>query len=150
MNYEFPNKSERVTVWKWILWILVILVAVSMIVSVVGFAMGWLSLPGKILNPDQGLARWQWFYDQNAAITAVGSNISTTEQEIADFQTQNGSSSTWDVTQRNQYSYLLVQKNGYVTQYNNLVASYNAKMNDVTRNWSAPPDLPRHISNWGQ
>lgn len=117
--------------------------------GLVGWFIRWLFLPTQVLDPQEGLARWQWFYDEYEAVNAVAGNIQVASNSVEDFKEFNGSPDTWDWQQNDEYQRLVTVRDGYITQYNNLANSYNAKMRDMTRNWSAPPDLPSNIPNWG-
>ena len=130
--------------WKYVRWGLIVIVAIGSL----SFVLGWLSLPGEVLDPDAGLSRWRWFYDTHEALNATAANITSAESAVLDFQNLNGDISTWNWQQNNEYQRLTSVYRGYITHYNRLANQYNAKMRDVTRNWASPPDLPTHIPNW--
>jgi hypothetical protein len=142
----FLNRDERSSVWKWIFWLIGILI----VLAIVGWLISWLLLPLRVVNPEDGLARWRWFYDTHEAINATKGNIQVAAQAVDDYEDFNGDPKEWDWQQKSEYQRLTSVKNGYITHFNNLANDYNAKMRDMTRNWSAPGDLPGHIPNWGQ
>lgn len=145
-DFRFINHEERGIFWQYFWWV----IGVAIVLSLVGFALNWLFLPAKILNPDEGLARWQWFYDTHEALNATAGNIQNATQAVTEFETFNGDPKGWNFQQTNEHSRLITVRNGYITHYNNLANQYNAKMRDITRNWASPPDLPSNIPNWGQ
>jgi hypothetical protein len=120
---------------------------IILVVLLVGWALDWITLPTRVIDPNKGLANWQWFYDTNQALSALNTNVQVADKAISDYLTVNGNLDTWNWQQQDEYQRLLTVKNGYIVRYNTLAAEYNAKMDDMTRNWSAPPDLPRHIPN---
>ena len=145
-DYYSSYGKERKGVLKWIFWSILIVV----ILSLVGWGIHWLFLPTQVLNPDEGLARWRWFYDQYQAINATKGNIQIAQNSVDSFLVVNGNLNTWDWQQRSEFQRLTTVRDGYIIHYNNMANDYNAKMDDITRNWSAPPDLPRNIPNWEQ
>jgi len=139
-------KQARGTFWKWFWWIVLVLV----VIGIVGFVWSWLSMPSKILDPNAALARWQWFYDTKTGLDGLAGNIQVAQKQVDDFKATNGDPSKWTFVQQDAYQHDSTVLSGYMTEYNNLANQYNAKMDDITRNFAAPRDLPRHIPNWGQ
>jgi hypothetical protein len=124
-----------------------VICAVIVVIILAVWVIRWIALPLRVVDPDKGLANWQWFYDTQQALSSLNTNVQVADKAVNDYLTANGSTDIWDWQQRGEYQRLLTVKNGYVVRYNTLAAEYNAKMDDMTRNWSAPPDLPRHIEN---
>jgi hypothetical protein len=147
MNYN-DYREERKEGAKWLWWLIGVVILLIVAGGIVGFAMNWLSLPGKILDPNAALVRWQWFYDTKTGLDGLSGNIKQAEASITDYEKFNGDPSTWGWSQQQEHSRLTQVKSGYINRYNSLAQEYNAKMDDITRNWSAPPDLPKHIQNW--
>lgn len=143
-EYRFLTREERRTTWQYIFWIIGVLVFSSLI----GWGVSWLLLPTKVINPDEGLVAWRWFYDTREALNATAANIENATKSVQDFRDFNGSPSGWDFQQNGEYQRLVTVRDGYIAHYNALASQYNAKMKDFTRNWSAPPDLPRRIDSW--
>ena len=113
-EFRFLDSQERGTIWKYIRWFIGILIVLSLVV----FGLRWLFLPARILDPDEGLARWRWFYDTRTALEATTGNIQTSEKAIAGYEEFNGNPSGCDFQQRNQYARLLTVSDGYITHYN--------------------------------
>lgn len=113
--------------------------------SLIGWVLQWAILPMRVVNPQEGLQRWRWFYDTKDGLEALSSNIETAHTAVVRYEDQNGDTDKWDWQQRQSYDRLLSVERGYINGYNTLAGQYNAKMDDMTRSWSAPPDLPRYI-----
>ena len=143
---RFFTKEERLVIRKYVAWGLAVLI----LLALAWWGIRWLLLPTQVLDPQQGLERWRWFYDTYQATNAVAGNIAVAQKSVDDYVALNGDPSGWDWQQNNEYQRLVSVRDGYVTHYNNLANSYNAKMQDMTRNWAAPPDLPAKIDNWLQ
>lgn len=125
----------------YILWAVVAVILVALLL----WTLNWLLLPLRVLNPDEGLARWRWYHDTYNAILATDANIASAEDSLDTFIKTAGNPSDWNWQQNDEYQRLVAVRNGYIMQYHNLVARYNARMSDITRNWSAPANLPTHI-----
>lgn len=141
----FLSRSERRSVWQWIGFGILIVAVLSM----VGWGLRWLLLPAKIIDPDEGLKRWRWFYEQIESINATESNIYVATEAINSFLDLNGlDPEEWGWQTKDEYARLQSIYMGYIVHYNSLVNEYNAKMRDITVNWASPPDLPERIPQW--
>lgn len=122
---EMTPRQLRRRVVKWVLWIVLGLMALSAI----GFITGLISLPfrsargvaERVLAPDAIIGNYQWFYDQYNAIQAQKANLATLEKSAR-------------------------ERPGLLMVLNSMIGEYNSRSKQITRNLWKAVDLPYQIS----
>lgn len=147
-DYPKPTKEDRRFIFSWGFWIIGIVIALIMVTGVAGFALDWLGLPGRIVDPDETLARWRWYYDVYQGLQGQAANIEQAEKSVGEFRDFNGDPDGWDWQTKDEYQRLTVVRDGYIMNYNRVAQEYNASMRDITRNYIRPGDLPECVPNW--
>lgn len=143
-----PTRDENATLIRWGCWLGAVLVLIVVAGGLISFTLGWLAIPGKVLDPNENLARWQWYYDTYQGEKALGANIQQADKTLSQFRLDNGDPSGWNFSQTGEYSREVTVRDGYIVQYNTVAQKYNAKMRDITRSLIRPPELPTCIPNW--
>ncbi len=126
-----------------------VIALLSLVIGGISWALGWITLPARVVNPQAAIYNWQWYYDTHASLQAQTDTIRQYEERLANFEKDYGESSTWDWQTKEERQRLASVVDGYVANYNRVASEYNASMRDITRRWAKPPDLPACVPNWG-
>lgn len=126
-----------------------VVILLSLVLGAIGWALEWVTLPARVVNPETGLYNWQWYYDTHASLQAQVDTIRQYQTRLDNFSETYGDPKTWDWQTKEEHQRLASIVDGYVANYNRVASEYNAAIRDVTRRWSKPPDLPGCIPNWG-
>lgn len=125
---EYVRRSSP---WMLALKIFGALFAVSIVLSIGGFAFGWFKAGTDIISPQNVKAQWQFAYDYSESLNAVGGNWCTAKQ--AEDAETNPDAKLQRQTQR------IAQEQNY----NRIKAEYDARLADAFRaKWVKPADVP--------
>jgi hypothetical protein len=80
------------------------------------------------------LSKYEWFKNQSVAIQAMRENIKASDNRINEFRNTFSDTKSWDWSTKDEYSRLLTVRQGYIAQYNSIVADYNAQSSKF--NWA--------------
>lgn len=128
----WQGRIENRSIPSLIAWVVGGLIAVVLLVSVIGFGLGWFNAGKDIVSPTNVKAQFAFAYDSIQGLQAQAGNVcdaqAAYEAETDPFQK----------TQRQ--SQLLV----YKQSYRRLQQEYNARMDDLFRaKLVAPSDVPK-------
>lgn len=127
---------------------LAVLFGVGVAFSIIGFVTGVISLPfhaaGNIvdtghgvidatLNADNAIYNYHWFIEQRESIVAVESKIRIAQDSLSAFTSAAGERSTWTFEDKTEAARLQSVKQGLQSQYESMVAEYNARSQEADR-----------------
>jgi len=116
--------------------------------AVLGFVMGWITFPLRYASPERTIYNWQRFWDTYEAAQTAKANVGETAGALRQFESANGSPAHYDYGQRQEYNRLSQNFTSLKMAYNQMVADYNARMQDVTRSYIRPAELPKRLLRW--
>lgn len=95
-------------------------------------------------NAGRALQKYEWFKNQHAQIQQIDSRIKDTKVRIEEFKKFNGDPQKWKWNVSDEYNRLQTVHQGYVEQYNYMVAEYNAQSSKF--NWELfKSTVPREL-----
>lgn len=107
-----------------------LLIVASVVLGVVGLGAGWFKAGTDIISPQNVKAQWQFVYDQDAALKAIGSQWCTAKKAEGDAVTSD------ERVQRTSQRIAIEQN------YDRNKAIYDGKLRDAFRaKWVRPPDM---------
>ncbi len=127
-----PNRQVTGFTLSWLLWSIVILVVVSVVGGALAWGLGWISVPGQVLSPQNVQEQWRFAYAFDESLQAIAQQVCATEKALAGATNEN------EQTQRR--SQLLA----YEQNYARVAAEYDARLrNAFQAGLVAPSDVPR-------
>lgn len=129
--------------------LIVVVVIVFLIFSFFGSIIGsYLGLVKDTVSADNYKKNYQWFKDEESAITQLKSQVCASQSQIKDFKSTYGNdTSKWSTAATQQYGDLTFAQNGYVSKYNSLVSDYNAHRSDWIRDFGKG-DAPKEYAEF--
>jgi len=97
------------------------------------------------IGPDALLKKYEWFKNQYEAIQQIDARLKASDLEKTEFRAQSPDMSKWDWHQHESYDRLVATRAGYLSQYNALVAEYNAQSKKFNWEFVKTRDLPHVI-----
>lgn len=108
-----------------------------------GIGAGYLGLAGKTVSAQNFERNYEWFKAQETAMLQIKSQICTSNEELEQFkQTYGDNGSAWSNTLKDQFADLNFVKRGYISKYNSLVATYNARRASFIQVFGRDPQTP--------
>lgn len=105
--------------------------AVAVVLSLTGLALGWFRASTQVISPDNVKAQWQFAYDYNESLKAIAGQWCTAKSAEA------GAAGADEKLQRSS------QRIAIENNYNRVKAQYDARLDDAFRaRLVAPPDVP--------
>ena len=116
--------------------------------SVVGMALNIITIPwlklgrqvemergiiNKTYNADNALYNYHWFKERYEGIGAVENKIGIADKAVKGFQDNAGQRKDWTFEDKTENARLSAVKQGLMSQYEDLVAEYNARAKEVDR-----------------
>lgn len=129
---------------KWIAWAILVVLCLT----VLSFVMGWVTFPFRYTTPERTVYNWQQFWDTYEAIQTAKANIREAAYALQVFEDANGKSINYGYGQRQEHNRLSQNLTSLKMVHNQMVADYNARMQDVTRSYIRPPELPNRLLRW--
>jgi hypothetical protein len=130
------------------LWVIVYIFVISIILGIVGFAMGWFGGVGHVaqteLSPDALVAKYRLMLTQENSLEELKVNIGVYQKQLDDIKAQNVnlSRSEWAASDREQYDNIYNAVSASKITFNNLAAQYNSEMKDVFYAFANQAQLP--------
>jgi hypothetical protein len=159
---DYRNEAREVmnevpwTIGKAFTHMILPLMALSVIVGIIGYGLGWFGEAAQVaqqeFGPKAALTKYQWFIDQQNAIQKMDQDVRMYEARVKkvddQYATYGTDRSKWPPDVRVQYNHENQQARedllAIASQRNNLVKEYNADSEKF--NWSpfqTRPDKPR-------
>ena len=88
----------------------------------------------RVTNPDSVLYNYEYFYNQSEDYKAILGKVAVAHKSVEQFKQDAGNRTTWTFEDRTQYNHLMSIYTGLQYQCHDIVADYNAKAQQVTRN----------------
>lgn len=129
--------------------ITILVIIVLILLSVVGAALGIITLPWlkltsqiqtnqdiitKTYTADNAIYNYHWFQERKAAIDALNTTINQSETAVTSFEVSAGTRKDWTFEDKNEDSRLRTVLQGQKAQYNSIAGEYNARAKEVDRN----------------
>lgn len=99
----------------------------------------------KTLNADNAIYNYEWFKRQKEDIKAIESKIEIAQNAEASFVSSAGTRTTWTFEDKTEAARLASIKQGLQSQYQDVVAEYNARAKMANRNIFLDGKLPRAL-----
>lgn len=116
--------------------------------TIFSFVMGWMTFPFRYASPERTIYIWQRFWDTYEAAQTAKANVREAASALQQFESANGSPANYDYGQRQEHNRLSQNFTSLKMAYNQMVADYNARMQDVTRSYIRPSELPERLLRW--
>jgi hypothetical protein len=145
-NYDPENSKGP---FSYGLRIIILVVALSAVVGVIGYVGGWFGEAAKVtqeqFGPQALLQKYEWFKDASAQLDAKVANIQAMEQRQADLtaQYQGQPRNKWLRSDAEQYNQTAAEIAGLKANYNDLAAEYNSAMSKFNYRFTNVGDLPQ-------
>ena len=88
---------------------------------------------GKTYSAENALYNYHWFKERHEAIKATENKTKIAREQIAAFETSAGVRSEWTFEDKTEHARLNAVSHGLRSQYEDLVAEYNARAKEVDR-----------------
>lgn len=128
----------------------VLLAAVGVAVTVIGFTCNPWKQAGRIVNrtidADNVLYNYEWFKQRYQDIQAVDAKVKSANLAVLGLKTELGSRDEWKRQDREEVQRLSTIHLGLQHQRNDLVAEYNARSKMANRSIFRSGELPESIS----
>ena len=139
--------------------IFAIVVAGFVGLTVVGAALGLITIPWlkftsqvqmerdivtKTYDADNAIYNYHWFQERAESIKATSAKVKIADESLSFFVTSAGPRATWTFEDKTEAARLAAVAQGLKSQYEDLVAEYNARAKEVDRNIFL--DLPLFFS----
>jgi len=126
--------DRRTTGWffRWWFWLLLVLIVMSISIGVLGWVLGWISVPGRIVSPENVEEQWRFAYQYSESLESQALQVCAAEEVLA--------ASTTDNERAQRRSHLLAMEQNYFR----IQQEYDARLrNAFEAGLVAPPDVPR-------
>jgi len=115
------------------------IVAAILLLSLVGFLAKFIFMPvnmaSDIITTENAIYNYEWFIQQHEDIQALEGKITIAENSVISFESMCGDDRTlWTFEDKTEDSRLRSVAQGLRSQYETVVANYNARSNMATRN----------------
>ena len=143
--FENLDKGNYFTAFAYLL---VYIAIASVMIGIVGFALGWFGGVGQVANkelsPPAIVAKYQLMLRQQNSLEELKVNIKVYEKQLDDIKAQNENLSRkeWAASDREQYDNIYNAVSASKITFNNLAAEYNSEMKDVFYAFANRADLP--------
>lgn len=99
----------------------------------------------KTLNANNALYNYEWFKQQKEDIKAIEAKIEIAQTAEASFKAESGDRKNWTFEDKNESARLGAIKQGLQSQYQDMVATYNARAKMANRNIFLDGKIPSII-----
>ena len=130
------------------LWLILYFVAVSIVLGVVGFGMGWFGNLGntamKEASPSALLEKYRGFLADQNALESIQHNIDVTQAQIKNLEAQypGKTRAEWSRDDRDQWNDLSNSVTAQKLNFNRIARDYNTRMKDFSYRFTNVGDLP--------
>lgn len=151
MSNEYRKEVNMLTKESWwTFWkVLLFIVPILLILSILIWVLGLLSRPAQIIDrvtqPDRIIQNYEWFEETYNDTGALDSQISNAQLQVDSFSDGLGSRDTWSRDDRIEFNRLNAIVLGLRNQRDSVVAQYNARSNQITRNLFKGSSLPYQL-----
>ncbi|KKQ74463.1 MAG: hypothetical protein US94_C0004G0004 [Berkelbacteria bacterium GW2011_GWB1_38_5] len=145
---EAADKGPVALGWK----ILGAIVLFVIVISVIGWAMGWFSEAAKVtqeqFGPSALLKKYEWFKDVSAQLDKKRADIKVYDGRMTAMESsyKGKSRGQWPREDREQYNVWSSEAAGVKASYNELAAQYNAQMAKFNWRFANKGQLPEGAS----
>ena len=151
MNEQYRNEVRSATKevqWTlgYIVWRLILVVV---ILSALGWALTILTRPAQVVervtDPDRIIQNYEWFEETYNDVQALDRQITNAQSQVSAFGEGLGPRDGWTRTDREEYNRLNTVVLGLRNQRDGVIADYNARSNQITRNLWKGGTLPYQL-----
>jgi len=109
-----------------------------LIIGAIVVAVNVIFKPAEILsnvtNADRALYNYEYFHNKSQSYKAIKVKVAIATKSVTRFNTEAGPRAEWSYEDKTEYARLNTIADGLLYQCNDIVADYNAKTEQVTRN----------------
>ena len=137
-----PSGATRAIGWQIFIAVLVILA----IIAAVTVLVRPFQVIDRVANPDKIVYNYEYFYNQAEARTAIQRKIDEAKGAVTRFEDSAGDRKDWTFEDKTEHSRLSSLVDGLNFQCADIVADYNAKAQQVSRNIFKTDSTPYRLS----